>query len=256
MSAPSWVRYGDLHGWLHRGSIPAKELVGATFWVQAARVACAAEGGNLDAVQCYDPGVFTVGPFRATAASGALALFLADIPSSILLAHLGPLCERYGLGFSAGEREFKIGLRTATVDDLRRVFLGGADLVAWSADSPEAQRALAWVEAFASMLADPSARRGIGAATAKQVMAELGDEGAAVFGVGPGYEVAVPMRRACACYLAFAMSHPKGAARLLRMAGPDADKMLDAANKPGPWPDIFPQRVGRTRAALDAEVWG
>lgn len=255
--SPAWVRYGNDHGWLHRGSIPAKELIGATFWAQAARVACAAEGGNLDMVQCYDAGVFTAGPLGATIASGALARFLADIPMNLLVTHLGALAERYGLGFCASDREFKIGLRTATIEDLRRVFVGGSTFYAWHPTDPAALQAREWVEAFAALLADPAARRGIGIASAQVVAGYLDSAASSIFNATRVGEIMpASMRRPAACYLAFAINNPRGAARLLAMAGADADKMLDTASRPGPWPDTFAQRVGRTRAALDAEAWG
>lgn len=259
MIAPSWVRYptaqGTRMGWRWTGTVPARDLLGATFWAQAARVACVSEGGMLDSVQCYDAGIFTAGPLGATALTGTLGSFLADIPGPTLAAHLGPLGEQHGLGFCAGERAFKIGFRTATADDLRRVFLGNGDQLVWKDADAQALQARAWVVAFASLLSDPIARRGIGIAAARLIREYLGSAGQPVFMPGGAFEVPRHMQRACACYLAFAINNPKGAARLLSIAGADADKMLDVASAPGPWPNVFASRVGRTRTALAAEAW-
>lgn len=250
--APSWVRYGTRHGWLWRGVVPARELAGATFWAQAARVTCIAEGGNVDMVQCYDAGIFTAGPLGATAAFGTLAKLLADIPANLREQHLGELCEERGLSFDG---TFRMGLRAATADDLKRVFLGNGDETTWGPEDPEAVLARRWVEAFAALLADPAALRGIALASGKTLQAYLVPEAAQLLGTvqNPGLAPANP--RAVACFLSFAINNPRGALRVLKAAGPDADRMLDVASHPGSWPDTFPQRVGRTRAALAAETW-
>lgn len=246
MSAPSWVRYGNRHGWLWSGTVKAAALAGNDFWSKAARVVCAAEGGNVDMVQCYDAGIFTAGPLGATAAFGTLAKLLADIPENLLVTHLGAMFEERCLGFAGGT--FRVGLRAATVDDLRRAFLGGTeDVTMWQATDPEAIIARRWVEAFAALLADPAALRGIAVASGKTLMGYLPVEARML--------LPTVHNQATACFLAFAINNPRGAMRLLRAAGPDADRMLDVASQRGAWPDTFPQRVSRTRAALNAEQW-
>jgi len=163
--SPSWVRYGNRHGWMWRGVVPARDLAGATFLVQAARVTCIAEGGNVDMVQCYDAGIFSAGPLGATAAFGTLARLLADIPANLREQYLGELCEERCVGFDG--TTFRLGLRAATPDDLRRVFLANGDKTTWGPTDPEAIIARRWVEAFAAMLADPAALRGIALASGK-----------------------------------------------------------------------------------------
>lgn len=259
MIAPSWVRYGSLHGWMWRGAIPAKELVGAGFWAQAARVACSAEGGSVDMVQCYDAGIFTAGPLGMTARFGTLAKLVAEVPSNVRLKYLGPLAELRGLGLREGPGAvFTVGLRTATPADFERVFLGGADLSAWAEADEEAQLAREWVVAFAEMLTDPAARRGVTTVSANMLKSYLAPEAAKLFGFGPvgaPEPVKPDAKRAMACHLAFAINNPKGALKVLQIAGPDADRILDAAGQPGAWPSTFPQRVARTRAALATEAW-
>lgn len=253
MSGPSWVRYGDRHGWMAHGGVPAKALAGATFWTQAARVTCIAEGGCVDMVQCYDAGIFTAGPLGATAAFGTLGKLLVDVPPNLREQHLGEMCEERCLGYDGNT--FRIGLRVATADDLRRVFTGNADLRAWGREDPEAVIARRWVEAWGALLADPAALRGIGVACGRMLQAYLPATAATKLGFSVSVNPSASARRATATFLSFSINNPKGALRVLDAAGADADRMLDAASRPGAWPDTFPQRVARTRAALAAESW-
>jgi hypothetical protein len=256
MITPSWVKYGDRRGWLWRGTVPAREMTGATFWVQASRVACVAEGGCLDMVQCYDAAIMTAGPLGANAISGTLPRLLREIPPVTLEAHLGDLFDARHMGLDMTLSTFTKGLRKATTDDLRLVFLDGADIRTWHYDDPAALVAREWVVRLARMLADPCTRRAVGTATAAMLRGYASAEARNAFCLVGTTEPPDPRgRRGYAAWLSFAINNPKGAAALLKMAGADADRLLDVASQPGPWPNTFAQRVGRTRAALDAEAW-
>ena len=254
---PQWVTYGVRHGWMWRGTIPAKELQGASFAVQATRVACTAEGGCIDAVQCYDTGIMTAGPIGATAMFGALARLLAEIAAPVRERHLGALCESRHLGLREGANPaFTVGLRTATKDELRKAFLGDSDQAHWEREDAEAQLALEWTVALAELMGDLEARRAIATASAKTILGYLAPAAAKILGCDATAISERPaVRRAIACHLAFAINNPRGALAVLQLSGPDADRMLDVASQSGPWPVTFPQRVTRTRVALAAEVW-
>jgi len=254
---PMWVKYGDRRGWQWPGVVPAKQIAGMTFWAKAARVACAAEGGQLDMVQCYDRGIMSVGPFGATAAFGALGDFLSEIPRNILVQYLGELFRRTCLSLNG--TVLMRGLSPATLEELNYAFRGGADDTTWEESFASASLALEWVRAFAAMLADTASHRGVGMACSKLLSTIYMTPAAGeLLGMRPSSTppASAAAQRAAACFLSFAVNHPQGAMRLLRTAGCDADRMLDAAMAAGPWPATFGQRVARTRAALASEAWG
>jgi hypothetical protein len=257
MISATWVKYGNRHGWLCRGTVPARELVGSTFWVQAARVACIAEGGCIDMVQCYDSAIMTAGPLGANALSGTLSRLLFDIPRGVLGDHLGDLFTDRCLGLDSSTAQFTRGIRRATVPELREAFAGGVDTTEWSEADESAQIAKAWTEALAGLLADPITRRPVGSATATMLRSYATPTALKAFGANNQFAEPTTRlaKRGLACWLAFAINHPKGAASLLTMAGPDADRLLETASRPGPWPATFAQRVGRTRSALESEAW-
>ncbi len=258
---PSWVKYGDRHGWLWRGVVGSRALMGGDFWAQAVRVTCAAEGGNVDMVQCYDAGIMTAGPLGATAAFGSLAKLVAEIPSELRDRYLGDLFHFADLGLrEAPSAGFTKGIRSATEAELVDAFLAGGDQHTWTADMLSASQARDWVVAFAALLADPAAMRSISSASCKTLMGFLTSDASKILGAGAilGSTCAgssIASRRATAAFLAFAVNNPKGALAVLRAAGCDADRILDVASGAGAWPSTFPQRVARTRAALDAETW-
>lgn len=258
MSGPSWVRYGERHGWMLTGSVPASKLAGADFWAQAVRVACIAEGGHVDMVQCYDAGIMSAGPLGFTAAFGTLAALLAAMPPAKLVERLGGLFAGQCMGLrtdpALGPPAFVRGLVPMTADELRGVFLGGSDGVTWDEDQKEVARL--WTVALGDLLADPATFRSTSSAATKTLRSYLGAEAAQLLAFsGSNPPTLTALRRAAACFLSYAVNNPRGALRLLKAAGPDADRMLEIAAHGGAWPETFAQRTGRTRAALAAETW-
>lgn len=257
MSEPIWVKYGEQHGWLYRGEVPARELVGSTFWERAARVACIAEGGNIDMVQCYDRAVMSAGPLGANVVSGTLAQLFAAMPRDVLARHLNELFRAANLGLDTANPVapiFTWGLTVAEPEVLTQAFLLGGDPKTWQPSDETAQHALRWVRALGALLADPAARRALTAATVAMLRQYLDPKIAAPRGWSDTGTPAA--RKALACWLSFAINNPRGA-RVLAEASPrsDAEGLLLTAMNGGSWPATFGQRVGRTRAALDAEAW-
>lgn len=254
---PQWVKYGARYGWQHVGTIPASKLPGADFWARAARVACAAEGGAIDMVQCYDAGILSAGPLGANVASGTLARLLDCITADVLAYYLGDLAEQHGLGLKNGS--FMLGLRPATTAQLHALFLGSTNeniQTTWTPETDEAADAKEWVEALAELFADSRAQYGILQGTTRMIQTYTTREANAAFGLSfVNAEPLIANERGYATWLAYAVNNPKGAERLLAAAGPDADSMLSVAAAGGAWPSTFASRTGRTRAALEAEVW-
>lgn len=254
-----WVKYGTRSGWMELGSVPASAIGGIDFWSKVLRVVCAAEGGHVDMVQCYDLGIMSAGPIGATAQSGALAQLLNLIPFEIRQAKLGALFEQAGLGLS--EKGFTKGIGPASHEDLKKAFLGGSDGWAWK--ESEKQVALAWVNALSSALRDPTSLRCIGKIAIPVLKPYVSALAERVFGMDGLFIAESPViKRAIATWVSFSVNHPTGANRLLSQSGgvpgipPTADAILEVASRASPlWPATFSQRVGRTRAALEKESW-
>lgn len=263
-----WVRYGNRHGWQITGNVPAAALrvgSGDDFWTKALRVACAAEGGHADAVQCYDAGVMTAGPLGCTATSGTLADLLAEIPEAAREYFIGRLlreqCAELVVRFE-GDRNRSYLRRTIGPDgaslnavECRSVFLGGSDGVAWSDE--QKQLALDWTNALHAMLRAPDVGDCVVGASARILRSYMPFRAAGRFGFVVGQPPASAVRReAAACFLAFAINNPVGAVELIdKVSELTADTILIAASNEGGLPSTFKQRVGRTTTALAAESW-
>lgn len=240
------------------GVVPASSLAGGDFWTQATRVACTAEGGHVDMVQCYDAGIMSAGPLGFTAAFGTLAILLAEQPSALLETCVGDLFAERCMGLrtdpARGQPAFVRGVRQMTHDELVEAFLGGSNGIEWTED----QRKLAhkWTVSLQVMLSQPASLRSTANAASKTLRTYLNAEAARLLAfTGQQPPSLLQLRRAAGCYLAYAVNNPRGALRLLKAAGPDADRMLEIAARPGAWPETFAQRTGRTRAALATETW-
>ena len=255
---PQWVQYGSRHGWMVTGVVPATNLAGGDFWAQAARVACMAEGGRVDMVQCYDAGIMSAGPLGFTAATGTLAALLAEQPPDLLEQCLGDLFAEKSMGLRAdkamGIPVFTRGLHAMSKAELVDAFLGGSDGVTWTHE----QQALAhkWAVSLQFLLERPASSRSTASATGKVLRTYLSNDAANLLAFTAGQPPSrTELRRAAACFLAYAVNNPRGALKLLNAAGPDADRMMAIAAHPGAWPETFSQRTGRTRTALTAEQW-
>jgi hypothetical protein len=256
---PQWVKYGERHGWLITGALPANRLSGGDFWSQASRVACAAEGGQVDMVQCYDAGIMTAGPLGFTAATETLPKLFAEMPRPVLAHHLGDRFAAHGIGLQSnpahGVPRLVRGLRPLSLIEQREVFLGGSNGIEWT---EEQQRiAFDWVVAINALLTDPATLRATAQAAGKLLSGYVAQEAATLLGFASPYSPPsqTGLRRAAACYLAYAINHPRGALRLLKAAGPDAERLMELAQHAGAWPETFAHRTRRLRAALDAETW-
>lgn len=240
------------------GAVPASKLAGGDFWTMAVRVACAAEGGHVDMVQCYDAGILSAGPLGFTVAFDTLPKLLAEIARSTLAQYLGDCFAERAICLQSdpahGAPRFVRGLRPLSKTELREVFLGGSNGITWT--NEQKQIAFDWVVAFNALLADPSTHRATARASGKVLSSYVTPEAAQLLAFAGSNPPSPPMlRRAAACFLSYAVNHPRGAGRLLKAAGGDADRMMEIASHPGAWPETFAQRTGRTRAALAAEAW-
>lgn len=262
----TWVTTGSgLSGWMRKGSVPATSLPGTDFWARALRVACWAEGGFIDAAQCYDAAILTAGPIQATARFGTLQKMLAAIPDELLRGHLADAFRVSGLSLRRSPASFVSGLDVvATEVMLRQHLLGGCNGRSWSETQKE--HALRWVDGLGQLCADRDVLPYIARASVDELRVYALPEAWAILTATPvagaayaGQPVAPPTtpdkRRAAACYIAFSINNPRGAVALLKQNGADADAMMLGAAKAGPWPPTFATRVSRTAAALAREDW-
>lgn len=258
---PKWQVYGGFAGWQWEGTVPPSVLVGQSWEVKAVRVVAAAEGGKVDMVQCYDAGIMTAGPLGATVRFGTLQALLGAIPLHVLQRHLGGVFEEAGVGLQLApgmSAVFTRGLRPLTdLAELRDVFFAGSDGKAWNGEQVDfAER---WVRGLAALLQDPASHPAVTAASVNTMMGYLHPARGAL-GWTQAHQVppTPELRKAAACWVAFAINNPTGAQRLLQAAGArgllSAESLLSEAQAPG-YPTTFAQRVGRTRRALDAETW-
>lgn len=252
MSSAVWSTWNGLEGWARVGSVPASQLGGATFWSQAARVSAIGSGLHVDAVHTF-AGLLTAGPSGARADDGSLPALLIQLPRDLMMLHLGPISREAGLGIL--DCQWSAGLTRADSTDLRRAFGIPEDGQPWSEDARS--RALAWVEALGSLLADPASYRAHGQQAGQVLRPRVTDALRAALGWSgfepPGNPV---LRRAGALAIAFTRVSLRATLQLVRAAGPQADSMLDLACAGSAWPPEFAARAGRLRAALAAESWG
>lgn len=258
---PKWQVYGSFEGWQWEGTVLPRVLVGQSWGVKAVRVVAAAEGGKVDMVQCYDAGIMTAGPLGATARFGTLQAMLGAIPMHVLQQHLGDVFEEAGVGLHVAPGVSAVltrGLRPVTdLAELQDVFFAGSDGRAWNGEQVDfAER---WVRSLAALLQDPASHPGVTTASVNTLMRYVQPAKEALGWSAMHPEPPTPEgRKAAACWGAFAINNPTGAQRLLQAARArgalSAESLLSEAQAPG-YPATFPQRVGRTRRALDAEAW-
>jgi len=226
----TWASYGKRRGWAHWGEQSALRLVvpGDEWMTKAVRVAAAAEGGKLDAVQCYDAGIMSAGPLQGTAAWGYLqrligrmqahdfervADHIAEVMyerswSAVWEAPVG-VFTRGGYAFYTLDRDSALQDPSDTRPELCRILLGGSDGVTWSKE--QSDHAKAWVRALVGLLRDPRFAPVVAEESAWILRRFL-------------WSKAVPYLERVesepgvlrAAYLAFAINHPAGALRLLK----------------------------------------
>lgn len=259
MIEPVWTSGPEgVWGWDWRGKVHARELVGATFWVRAARVVFAGDGGCVDRVQTWErQAILTAGPVGGGAYLGGLPSLLVTLQRALLVEHLGKLAERTGLSLrDLPAPAFTIGLRTAQREDLERVFWGVSG--PFLSDTPESFPALSqeWVVAFAGLLADPQLRRPLSAYWGERLRmwvpaSMLRQLGTAEGSAPTGKE----QQRTLAVFLALAAKNREVADRLFSQGGSDAGRMLDLASHPNPKAPRIAPMVQRLRAAMAGEGW-
>jgi hypothetical protein len=255
-----WAQYGERYGWLYRGDADAEALLGVDTWIKYTRVAVTAIATKINSVHCYDRGILTVGPFGMNLADGSLQQALAHISPEARRQHLGMLFERHGIGFqtdpACGLPMITIGLRRAEHDEIAVRVLGTDNMRgdAWTGESREVARR--WVVAMARTFSDAAAVRGVAKAYSNHLRGAMTSAAITTLGfAGTTPPSMVGLKRAAACYLAFAVEDGAAATRLLLAAGPDAERMMEMVTNPGPWPTTWAPRVGRVRAAIAKESW-
>lgn len=263
-----WAGYGGFSGWAHWGTRRAAELLpGDDFWARAARVAAAAEGGRVDAVQCYDSAIMTAGPLQGTAAFHYLQHllgncwgydpegFIACMTPAMFDGNADPVVEvRQEPRSPSGWALFYPGRDEPllSAQQLRAVFLGGSDGRTWT--QPQRDHARRWVECLVELLGDHGGFDHVVVQHSGWLLRRFLDPLSRTQLAG----LAVSERareRLTACHLAYAINNPTGARRLLGATlaarTPSAETYLGLARSARP--DTFPKRVASTRARLDAE---
>lgn len=248
-----WMRSASGHaGWVSDGAINPASVPAYGYWQKVARIAAKIEGRAFDYVSSATPFGFELGSFalplliddkvKQHVRVGACAL-VGAVPHGVIVDAFGHVCEQRGIGFtrdcSAGGPAFTRGVRCLRGDELIEAMFGvGTE---WSAERMNAARE--WANAFAHMMRHPAARSSI-ATTNAHAMRECALANGAI------EPRAQHEKRAVAVFVSFSVHAPQAAARLANLAGMDADRMLETAAKPGPWPETFQTRVPRLRAAM------
>lgn len=281
----TWASYGKRRGWAHWGEQSALRLTvpGDEWMTKAVRVAAAAEGGKLDAVQCYDAGVMSAGPLQGTAAWGYLQRLIGRMQAhdfERVTDHLGEILyerswsaiweapvgafTRGGYAFYSLDHETDRQDPNDTRPELCRILLGGSDGVTWNKE--QSDHAKAWVRGLVGLLRDPTFAPVVADECAWILRRFLWSK--AVPYLERVESVPGILR---AAYLAFAINHPAGALRLLK--GTVAllyDEPLERAPDPTPdgtvaamlvaaqgrqyrTPNTFPARAKAIHKALGRE---
>lgn len=254
--APKWTTYGKMSGWVEWGARPVKELGGKDYWSKATRVCCAAEGGKIDMVQCYDGGIMTAGPLGATAKFGYLQLLLGKA-----LEHGGTkFIDHMHRAMYPMEGTISFVVRVPGLDEryvmrsayrpeadatsdmaLRDIFLAGSDSITWSLEQKAV--ALRWVECLTNLLRDHDF---------DPVVLKVSEKMLRGFAGGLPNFMSQPVELSIA-FLAFAINHPAGAKRLINDANFDLDAMLRMAKlRSDRWPTTFIVRAPKIEKALAA----
>lgn len=262
----AWTGYGGYLGWAHYGTRKASELLpGEDFWSKAVRVAASAEGGKVDAVQCYDSGIMTAGPLQATAKFHYLQHLLATcynadnegfVKCMIPAMYTDNADPIYPLlpnpkvpgGWSICLPD---GTPAITNAQLQKVFLGGSNGRAWS--SPQKAHAKQWVECLTELLQCFDAEVAIHSGwLLRRFFSEKARQQIA------GLELdEVERDRLTACHLAYSINNPASAQRILSSVvtqkAPRPNHAAYLAIAGVSRPDTFPKRVAATRARILAE---
>jgi len=281
----TWASYGKRRGWAHWGERSALHLVvpGDEWMTKAVRVAAAAEGGKLDAVQCYDAGIMSAGPLQGTAAWGYLQRLLGRMQehdfdrfanhvgevlyqrswSAIWEAPVG-IFTRGGYAFFTLDHHSDRQDPNDTRPELQKILLGGSDGVTWSKE--QLDHAEAWVRALVGLLRDPWFEPVVAEESAWILRRFLWSKAVPYL---ERFESAPGILRAA--YLAFAINHPAGALRLLKGTVEGlCDEPLEGAPSPSPdgavqymltaararhyrTPNTFPARAKAIHTALARE---
>lgn len=280
-----WASYGKRSGWAHWGKNSALSLVvpGDEFATKAVRIAAAAEGGKIDAVQCYDTGIMSAGPLQGTARFGLLQRLLArmqrlDFPR--FESYFGEIMyERSWVAVWGSTEAFDARGKFAfySLDDpttplksmaeLERILLGGSDGRKWSRQ--QSGYAKAWMYPFVRILQDPVFLPCVANESAWIVQRYLHPKAKPIL---DRIEPTPGLLRAT--YLSFAINHPAGALRLLRETVKEYDdrphllpptpenitasmlqgcRMRDMEGNPHRLPNTFPARANSLRKPLEAE---
>lgn len=222
-----WAGYGKYRGWAYYGSRSTRALVvpGDEWATKALRVVAAPESGKVDAVQCYDAGVMSAGPFQATAHYGVLQRLLAMLQRAdfaLFERHVGEVLwqrswsavwgasdswdarGKYAF-YSLDAPETPLKARA----DLQRILLGGSDGVQWTRG--QTAHAKAWVLSLVALLREES----LWPTVARECAWMLGRYMHP--GAKPVLDRVEPEPGVLrAVYLQFAVNHPAGALRLLK----------------------------------------